>query len=81
MYLCAYCKSLSEPREPLHKVVVETRRREYRNNEGAVVGRGHETVKELVLCKNCAKQAEVKVTLRYCLKCKREMWPHLRCVC
>lgn len=48
MYICESCGKQSEPNEPAHKVVVETRVKHY--PEGTV---GEEIVKELTCCEQC----------------------------
>jgi len=70
MFRCEKCQKVSEPREVSHKVVTETREveypyREYANKKDVLFdprgtddpgGVGHETVKEITVCGECAEK-------------------------
>lgn len=48
MYICDQCKESSRPSEPMTKVVVETRYRQY--DDGGI---GYETARESKRCPRC----------------------------
>lgn len=63
MFKCA-AGHTSKPKEPMHKVVVETRPKTYfakrqdgSDDESTVLGTGFETVREIPLCSACAAVA------------------------
>ena len=54
MFICDNCKQPSRPREPMTKIVTQTRRREYKNKStGIIEGIGTEIVKEIKVCIDC----------------------------
>lgn len=55
MFNCAM-GHVSQPRESMNKVVIETRKRIYVDEKGEVIGRGFETAKEITLCPLHAKE-------------------------
>ena len=53
MFRCQQCSLVTEAREPLTRVVVETRRKVYTSPDGEVEGTGIETVREERCCVLC----------------------------
>jgi len=62
MYICDKCRRNSKPRKELHKVVVKTRPKEYKNTykvrgrRKTKYSKGWEIVKELGVCRRCVKK-------------------------
>jgi len=54
MYKCDNCGKSSNANEKMIRNVVQTRPVEYTDDNGRVIGRGHETVAEDWLCYDCA---------------------------
>ena len=59
MYICSSCGIVTQPREPMRKIVVETRSKIYLDpdDERVVVGRGQEIVREMKMCPACAPKS------------------------
>ena len=53
MYLCADCHKVSNPREGLNKVTIQTRRAVYKDATGRQIAEGNEIVKEKGICTSC----------------------------
>ena len=59
MYRCQKCNKNSKPGRELHKIVIETRPKEYKNiikiksRKRAKFSTGYEIVKEMGVCKRC----------------------------
>ena len=60
MFNCTNCGKTTQPREPMHHRVVETRPKVYLNGYGEVAGVGTEIVREEQHCVACAKGLEVR---------------------
>jgi len=58
MFICDYCHKCSKSGEPCNKVVTEIRNRVYKNDEGIIIGKGWEIVKEEKRCNNCKDKQE-----------------------
>ena len=56
MFNCKRCHKTSQPGAPIHKIVTQTRLKDYLDAHGQIIGHGHETVEEVVLCSECAKE-------------------------
>lgn len=52
MYNCALCDKSSESGQTQHKLVTETRAKQY-FQEGKLVGTGNEIVTEIAVCESC----------------------------
>lgn len=57
MFRCGICYEPTKPGEKMTRVVVETRRVQYFNDIGEVVGNGIETVQEIAVG-NCCKDSK-----------------------
>lgn len=55
MFRCKLCGEVSKPKEPMTKIVVETRQVAYTNEQGQVTGTGTEIVREAAVCHSCIK--------------------------
>jgi hypothetical protein len=53
MYRCQKCNEVSKSGEGQHKVVTQTRPKQYLRDE-FLVGEGTEIVTEMILCESCA---------------------------
>lgn len=53
MFKCEKCKKVSKSKEKAYKKVIQTRPKEYTNDNGVVIGKGYEAVKEITVCQTC----------------------------
>lgn len=53
MFKCEACGKNSRLGEKRNLRVVETRKVDYEDNAGRVIGHGHEIVKEIAVCGRC----------------------------
>lgn len=53
MFNCDFCKKTTAPREPMQRLVVQTRKRIYVHGEDESIG--SEIVKEVALCPRCVR--------------------------
>ena len=53
MFICSICQKVTEPREPMTKVVTERRDKVYSDSS-----KGWEIVKEIPICLACNKAAK-----------------------
>lgn len=53
MFRCGLCGETTQPGHGMTRVVVETRRKEYRNRHGEVIGRGVEIAREIAVGSCC----------------------------
>ena len=63
MFRCDKCKKITKPGEKQHKKVIQTRKKEYHNEDkwgNDKVSVGYETVKEINLCEKCAEKENVE---------------------
>jgi hypothetical protein len=58
MFTCALCLDSSKPGERMTRVVTDTRRKEYRNDVGEVVGVGFEIVREIAVASCCKERSK-----------------------
>ena len=58
MYLCADCHKVSNPREGLNKVTLQSRRAVYKDITGRQIAEGNEIVKEKGICLRCYEKVQ-----------------------
>jgi hypothetical protein len=60
MYICNDCHKISQPREGLNKVTLQSRRAVYKDVTGRQIAEGNEIVKEIGVCTSCFEERNVK---------------------
>ncbi len=58
MFICELTKKQTMPGQKAYKLVIQTREKEYKDNQGYVIGHGFETVKELTVCEEAYIKAK-----------------------
>ena len=55
MFICKVCVTQSKPHVKPERIVVEKRAKDYHDDRGRLAGTGYETVREVLVCGECAK--------------------------